>query len=733
MTDPIMSTPPQTLVSKLLAAAFLMLLLIILAGVSYSINSIRNINNSKVEPFLAIINNNLGVSPKLLRIISHIQDYQTQTDNKNLKKLKKEFRIMQASIGNDLESENTRGLHVNYGDLEKLSKIVASLNAFEEKFERLKENDHNNNLTAVKSYRKQLGKVYRKWNTYSRRVIQRVQQAHADTWANWNQQLKIQLYFLLLVALTSVLAIYLMYYLYRKQLLTGIKLEKRTQELNAARILAEQSTRAKSRFLANMSHEIRTPLNGIIGLSKLAFNKVENKDIKGYLENIVLSGNSLLQIINDVLDISKIEANKMTLEETEFVFEDIAKSLTTTMSFAAKAKNISFLLFTPPSLAVSLKGDSTKLTQALNNLCSNAIKFTEQGGVTLSIELIEKQNNVLLKLKVQDTGIGLSEKQQRLIFKEFVQADDSTTRKFGGTGLGLSITRNFVEMMGGTIAVKSAPNKGSTFTVGIPFQKVDDQTSNQLKLTDHQQRILDNINIKVCSTDPFEIEQITQNLQHQGLSDSSKPYTHLVFSYLQSPHDIEARICEVISKHDLPAIVFVNNEMVPELQTLSDKASITDAPYATHKLMRQLLRNDTQTTQPEQTKVTKALQGLNILVAEDNQINQLIVQEILQNLGATVTLTNNGLEAIDALREAQFDIILMDIQMPEMDGLEATQYILKKQLAVNTPIVALTANVFKEDIDTYMKIGMHAHLPKPFDPDALCELIQKLTSSEPKL
>lgn len=715
--------------SKSLTLVFVLLALVILAGVTYSINSIQNINNNKVEPYLAIVNNNLGVNPKLLKIISYIQDYQAAPSNANYRKLIKGYRVMRASVLNDLDSQSTKNLHEHYGDLEKLAKIVDALQSFEGKFDKLSENEHEANLKLLKTYRKQLGRLYRTWNSYSRRAIQKVQQAHADTWAGWNHQLKIQLYFLLLIAITSVAATGLMYYLYRKQLLTRKALESRTQELNEARLLAEESTRAKSRFLANMSHEIRTPLNGIIGLSRLVYSKEQSKELRSYLENIVLSGNSLLQIINDVLDISKIEANKMSLDEQDFVLEDVIKPLSVSMGFAAKSKDISFLLFTPPSLSICLKGDATKFTQVLNNLCSNAIKFTQEGGVTVSIQVQDKDSEVTLSVSVRDTGIGLTPEQQKLIFKEFVQADDSTTRKFGGTGLGLSISRNFVEMMGGELTVESEPDIGSNFCFSLSFPKVSHGVAeDRWAFKELDREILERFNLKVVGATSYDIQQIESDLKRCNLFDVNRSFTHVLYAGSNDSVESKEALVQLLETNELPSIVFASNNISAEIESTVENSKVFGASYATNVLVEYLLENAEQgPSLVEDASPECMLEGKNILVAEDNQVNQIVAQACLEQLGASVVLVGNGIECIEALKTSVYDLILMDIQMPEMDGLEATRHILSHDLAHGAPIVALTANVFKEDIDAYIAAGMSAHLPKPFDSDALCELISKLT------
>ena len=335
---------------KVLVGIFTLFALVILAGISYSINSIQKINDSAVSPYLAIINNHLGINPKLLKIQSHIQDYQTKPSTRSLKKVSKGYRIMKASILNDLDSPKTRSLHKEFGAVDKLQKIITTLKLLGNDLAHLSNDDHDGNSAKVKTLRKKLEKLYRTWNIYSRKVIQKVERKQSRAWSEWDQALKLQLYILLTIAITSIIAIGLVYLLYIRQMKTGRVLRRRTEELNDACIVAEQSTRAKSRFLANMSHEIRTPLNGIIGLSQLAYQRIQDTEVKGYLENVVLSGTTLLQIINDVLDISKIEANKMGLEEADYDIVYIIKSVGTAMSFMARAKDISFFIQTPLAL-----------------------------------------------------------------------------------------------------------------------------------------------------------------------------------------------------------------------------------------------------------------------------------------------------------------------------------------------------------------------------------------------
>lgn len=704
-----------------MAFLFFSLATLILSGVIFSIYSIKQINNANVAPYIAIINNHLGIHPKILKISIDIQNYQSAPSARNLKKMQKTYRVMKASILNDLKSMKTEELHTQFGKINRLRDFVSSLETIGEDLISLNENDHTKNIEPTQSLKKSLDALYRDWNFYSRKVIQNVEIAKNETWKEWDSRLKQQLYFLLIIAVSSIAAIILIYTLYYKQMLTRQILEKRSEELAKAKKIAEQSTRAKSRFLANMSHEIRTPLNGIIGLSQLAYKKVKDNEIKSYLENIVLSGTSLLRIINDVLDISKIEANKISLEKAEYSIESLIHSIAASMNFAAKAKGISFSVLSPTCLPQHLTGDPTKLGQIITNLCSNAIKFTEEGEVTLSIEI--EPDKQQLCIAVQDTGIGLNTEQQRAIFQEFVQADDSTTRRFGGTGLGLSISKSFVELMGGSIELESEPGQGSTFIATIPIEDDLTQYSHDLKEVNESCKAL---KLRLLGPNPDDMLKIRERLSQLNIDVIDKGYDQQIFIALKDQDGLDETIKTLSQSAEVKTTFILDSELSVSLGELARPHTILETPLLCSTLISALnSSNNTPMSSNPQIDQISPLNSVEILVVEDNSINQIVAKEMLELHGATVAFAHNGLEAIDCVKDHNYQVILMDIQMPEMDGIEATKKILGENLAPGVPIIALTANVLIEDIESYLAVGMVDHIPKPFDAEQLLETIQK--------
>ncbi len=394
------------------------------------------------------------------------------------------------------------------------------------------------------------------------------------------------------------------------------KKELETQ-LIVAKEQAEKAAKIKEEFLANMSHEIRTPMNGVIGMAYLLSQTRLSDEQKEYARGIRDSAGMLLTIINDILDISKINASKMVFEETPFNVRDIIRNLSLAMDVKAREKNIKYYTNIEKSIPQKIVGDPVRLSQVLWNLTGNAVKFTDHGEVNLNVYLRgEEGGNITLEFVVKDTGIGIISSKLISIFEPFTQASIDTSRKYGGTGLGLGIAKKLVEMQNGTIFAESKPGMGSTFSVRLTFKKYDEDFSTNLESGNGAAKL-------------------------------------------------------------------------------------------------------------------KNLNGVKILVAEDNKINQRVVTKTLERWGATVSLAENGKIAVEMLAVKPYDLVLMDIQMPEMDGLEATKYIRSSLLppASNLPIIAITASALRLDYEKCVALGMNEYVPKPFKPDELYDKIVRLLNN----
>jgi signal transduction histidine kinase/HPt (histidine-containing phosphotransfer) domain-containing protein/ActR/RegA family two-component response regulator len=393
----------------------------------------------------------------------------------------------------------------------------------------------------------------------------------------------------------------------REMLVTRFANQRLIRDLDRSREAAEAAARAKSAFLANMSHEIRTPMNAILGMSRL----MERTDLKpvqrDYLDKIHGAADGLLTVIDDILDFTKIEAGKLNLECTAFRYKDVLQRLEDVLGFRAREKGLEFYFDTDPAVPDALKGDPYRLAQILLNLSGNAVKFTESGEVVL-ITRVQRDDgeHVLLRITVQDSGIGLSEEQQRRLFNAFAQGDASMTRRFGGTGLGLAICQRLTGLMGGRIEVQSRPGEGSAFTLHLPFTR-------------------------------------------------------------QSEEEMAAA--------------------APE--SADQKIDLT------------------------------RLEGVRVLLAEDNAINQEVCGEILRDVGCAVTVVDDGSVALKTLRRTTFDIVLMDVQMPNVDGYTAAGWLREQRAFAGLPIIALTAHAMAEEREKSLNAGMNDHLAKPFKPEDL--------------
>ncbi len=524
-------------------------------------------------------------------------------------------------------------------------------------------------------------------------------------------------------------------------------------ELIGAKIKADEATQMKSMFLANMSHEIRTPMNAIIGLSYLALKtKLDNKQ-RDYLNKIHNAGTSLLSVINDILDFSKIEAGKLDIEETDFKLDDVISSVTTITGQKAHEKGLEFLASVPNSVPQFLIGDPLRLGQVLTNLVNNAVKFTERGEIRLKAEIMERTGDKCqLKFAVQDTGLGMTPEQAAKLFQPFMQADMSTTRKHGGTGLGLTISRRLVEMMNGQIWLESEAGKGSTFYFTVSLGIGEEKGSGKIvpeKLQSLKVLVVDD-NTAACDIIQDSLRNVVQRIDTVGSGvsavaavkkmDANQPYD-LIFMDWRMPGMDGLQAARLIKSDESlqhqPAIVLVTAFGREEVRDEAEHLHLDGflLKPVTKSMLVDALVNVFSVTTDETTAAVDVgkekwnLQGLRVLLAEDNEINQQIAVELLEGVGAKVDVANHGGEAIEKLfnkgEPPPYDLVLMDLQMPEMDGYQATTKIRSDSRFADLPIIAMTAHATTEERDRCLSIGMNDHVSKPIDPAVLYETLSR--------